>query len=93
MLTGDVNTSKAILRDYIKATVGFEKLAEATDMFFNRPGTTTAAPGSFALVPPPTMLDLLRRDYAAMAVMIFGEVPPFEAVADSIAALEATVNR
>ena len=24
-------TAKAILRDYIKATVGFEKLAEATD--------------------------------------------------------------
>ena len=31
MLTGDVDTGKAILRDYIKATVGFEKLAEATD--------------------------------------------------------------
>ena len=26
MLTGDVETGKAILRDYIKATVGFEKL-------------------------------------------------------------------
>ncbi len=32
MLTGDVDTGKAILRDYIKATVGFEKLAEATAM-------------------------------------------------------------
>ena len=31
MLTGDVDTGKAILRDYIKATVGFEKLAAATD--------------------------------------------------------------
>ena len=30
MLTGDVQTGKAVLRDYIKATVGFEKLAEAT---------------------------------------------------------------
>jgi len=27
---GDVETGKAILRDYIKATVGFEKLGEAT---------------------------------------------------------------
>lgn len=26
MLTGDVDTGKAILRDYIKATVGFEQL-------------------------------------------------------------------
>src|SRR6202171_2457757 len=31
MLSGDVDTGKTILRDYIKATVGFEKLAEATD--------------------------------------------------------------
>ncbi len=30
MLSGDVETGKAILRDYIKATVGFEELAEAT---------------------------------------------------------------
>ena len=30
MLTGDVDTGKAILRDYIKATVGFEKLGAAT---------------------------------------------------------------
>jgi hypothetical protein len=30
MLAGDVDAGKAILRDYIKATVGFEKLAEAT---------------------------------------------------------------
>src|SRR5271157_63825 len=32
MLAGDVDTGKSILRDYIKATVGFEKLGEATDM-------------------------------------------------------------
>jgi hypothetical protein len=30
MLSGDVDTGKAILRDYIKATIGFEKLGEAT---------------------------------------------------------------
>ena len=30
LLGGDVETGKTILRDYIKATVGFEKLAEAT---------------------------------------------------------------
>src|SRR5258705_12428401 len=32
MLSGDVETGKTILRDYIKATVGFEKLGRATDM-------------------------------------------------------------
>ena len=31
MLAGGVDTGKVILRDYIKATVGFEKLGEATD--------------------------------------------------------------
>ena len=30
MLTGDIDTGRAILRDYIKATIGFEKLGEAT---------------------------------------------------------------
>ena len=30
LLTGDVDTGKSILRDYIKATVGFEKLGRAT---------------------------------------------------------------
>jgi DNA-binding phage protein len=30
MLAGDVDTGKAILRDYINATVGFAKLGEAT---------------------------------------------------------------
>lgn len=30
MLAGDVDIGKTILRDYIKATVGFEKLGEAT---------------------------------------------------------------
>jgi hypothetical protein len=30
MLSGDIDTGKTILRDYIKATIGFEKLGEAT---------------------------------------------------------------
>ena len=30
LLAGDMDTGKAILRDYINATVGFEKLAEDT---------------------------------------------------------------
>ena len=30
MLSGDPETGKAILRDYIEATVGFERLGEAT---------------------------------------------------------------
>jgi DNA-binding phage protein len=30
LLAGDVDTGKAVLRDYINATVGFERLARAT---------------------------------------------------------------
>ena len=30
MLSGDIETGKAILRDYINATVGFEKLGDVT---------------------------------------------------------------
>jgi hypothetical protein len=30
MLSGDLHTGKTIMRDYIKATVGFEKLGAAT---------------------------------------------------------------
>jgi hypothetical protein len=62
-------------------------------MFFKRAGQDTAVPGSFALVPPPAMLHLLRLDYQAMAVMIFGDVPAFDTVMASIATLEATVNQ
>ena len=32
LLAGDVDTGKAILRDYINATIGFEKLAHETGM-------------------------------------------------------------
>jgi hypothetical protein len=63
-------------------------------MFFNRPDLdlATAQPGSFALLPHDDMIDQLRRDYAAMQVMVFGDVPPFETVMASVARLEAVVN-
>jgi DNA-binding phage protein len=31
-LSGDIETGKSVLRDFINATIGFEKLASATDM-------------------------------------------------------------
>jgi hypothetical protein len=61
-------------------------------MFFKRPGQDTAVPGSFALVPPDEMLDLLRADYRAMSVMIFGDIPPFDDIIRSISNLQAAVN-
>ncbi len=31
LLSGDMDTGKAVLRDYINATIGFEKLGDLTD--------------------------------------------------------------
>lgn len=75
-------------------------LAQATDcarharMFFNSPDLDLdhAAPGTFALTPTSAMLDLLTRDYDAMAGMIMGEVPDLKEVIRAIAELEGRVN-
>lgn len=63
-------------------------------MFFNRPDfdLATAKPGTFALVPHDNMLASLERDYAAMAGMIFGDVPQFGKIIESIAGLESRIN-
>lgn len=55
-------------------------------------GLTTAAHGQFTLTPTPAMRDALRVDYVAMAGMIFGEVPPLDAVLASIEDIERRVN-
>ena len=63
-------------------------------MFFNRPDydLASAAPPTFALVPEGAMYDDLRRDYAAMTAMIFGQPPDFEAIVESVASLQSAVN-
>jgi hypothetical protein len=63
-------------------------------MFFYRANTglDVAKRGSFRLRPTEQMLDPLRRDYKAMATMIFGEVPVFDAVLESVAQAEKRLN-
>lgn len=63
-------------------------------LFFNRPDADlgSAQPGTFALAPTREMYDRLLVDYQAMAVMIFGEAPPFATVSASISELEARLN-
>jgi hypothetical protein len=63
-------------------------------MFFNRPDfdLATAASGSYALAPHQEMLTQLKRDYGAMSGMIFGDVPTFGAIIESIVKLETRLN-
>jgi Nucleotidyl transferase AbiEii toxin, Type IV TA system len=64
-------------------------------MFFYRKdmGLDAARRGSFRLSPSDNrMLDLLQQDYNAMSTMIFGEVPRFEAILESIALAEERLN-
>ena len=63
-------------------------------MFFyrNHTGLHEAKRGSFRLRPSDKMLDPLRRDYDAMSTMIFGEVPTFEAVLESVTRAEERLN-
>lgn len=63
-------------------------------MFFNRPDfdLATATPPTFSIRPEGKMLDDLRRDYRAMAGMIFGEAPAFEAMVTDVAELEVALN-
>lgn len=63
-------------------------------MFFNSRDLDLAhaEPGSFSLNPTDAMIADLRRDYDAMAGMIFGEVPAFDAVLASIDDLEHRLN-
>jgi len=63
-------------------------------LFFGSPdlGLMNAAPGTFTLTPTPPMREALRADYAAMAGMIFGDVPPLDAALASIEDIERRIN-
>ncbi len=64
-------------------------------MFFDRApfDLASAAPGTFAVAPPAGMLARLERDYDSMTGMIFGPVPAFSDVLDSLRELEERLNR
>ncbi len=64
-------------------------------MFFNSSDLdlATAHPGTFALSPLLEMDTQLRRDYTAMAGMIFGDVPEWETIVETIRQFEEQVNK
>lgn len=51
-----------------------------------------AVPATLKLVPPAYRQDALRSDYAAMRNMLYGYVPPYEIVMDTIAELENEIH-
>lgn len=55
-------------------------------------GLDTAQPGTFTLTPNAAMREALKSDYSAMIGMIFGDVPPLDAVLDSAQRFEQLVN-
>jgi hypothetical protein len=64
-------------------------------MFFDRApfDLASAVPGTFAVAPAPGMLARLERDYDSMAGMIFGPVPAFNDVLESLKELQERLNR
>ena len=55
-------------------------------------GLDIAVPGKFTLKPSAAMRVALEKDYEAMAGMVFGEIPQFDAVLDSAERIEQIVN-
>lgn len=51
-----------------------------------------AKPGSLKLVPPEYRMDELRKDYASMSNMMFGEYPDFDTLIAYIRELEKEIN-
>ena len=52
-----------------------------------------ALPGTLSIIPTPGMESVLRRDYQAMAGMIFGAVPRFEDILHLLSRLEKSLNQ
>ncbi|MGH6706739.1 MAG: nucleotidyl transferase AbiEii/AbiGii toxin family protein, partial [Sphingomicrobium sp.] len=62
--------------------------------FFNRPAfdLASAQPPTFSLTPEGGMYDDLKQDYTAMAAMIFGDPPSFDAIVETVAQVERAIN-
>lgn len=52
-----------------------------------------ALPGTLRLVPEGHVQDVLKADYRAMRIMIYGEYPEFESILSTLQGLEDEINR
>lgn len=64
-------------------------------IFFHRTplNLDSAKPGSYLLTPTNNMINGLARDYKAMSTMIFGDVPNFDDIVESVSRLEEKLNQ
>jgi predicted nucleotidyltransferase component of viral defense system len=71
-----------------------ESCVRHAQMFFNRnhTGLDLAKRENFRLSPLSGMIGLLRKDYEAMQTMIFGDVPKFETILESVAHVQEQLN-
>jgi len=63
-------------------------------LFFNTKDfdLSQAKAGYFTLTPNLEMIEALKKDYLAMSTMIFGHIPDFEEIIETIKKLEAELN-
>ncbi len=75
--------------DLLKSVVEFK------DKFYPRGWARydLAVPGSFKLIPPSYILKALERDYTAMRIMIYGQVPEFSQIIQTLSKLENEINQ
>jgi hypothetical protein len=71
-----------------------EAVANFKNVFFysRRARYDMAKPGTLRLMFPPFRRETVAADYEQMMPMLFGDVPSFEDICDSIGALEARIN-
>lgn len=71
-----------------------EEVKEFTMTFYYRAWSEfeNVTPGKMKLLPNESTIQTLKKDYEAMKIMIYGDVPSFDAVMDTIKALENEIN-
>ena len=81
-------------REALKRLDLLERVVQHKSFFFSSAWANYAAakPGTFRLVPDAERLDVLRKDYAAMQAMMFGESPKWDSIVDELKQLENRIN-
>lgn len=89
-----IMAQKGVADAALKDTALLERVVRNKNLLFqdSKASYETAVIGSLHLVPRDDMMAGLKSDYAAMNEMLLSEAPAFEALMDSLLALEKTIN-